>query len=247
MSLRIAQSDKYAGDGWWSWAIWLEGTPDELKQVESVTYFLHPTFPTPVREVRSRKTNFRLRAKGYGGFTLKARVELRDKKSRMLKHELKLELPKVTHKPGKPQSASTVEAGKPIQSKEGPRVFLSYSVADAKVADMVKQTLQARGVTAVDASSAFEPGSSLRQTTSHALLSSDAVVTIHSDAPNRWADGEIATARARAIPVIPLVLGSEGVKPRDWAHTQAIHLSHSPEQGEVEEKLTGMLPGFLKK
>ncbi|NOK34755.1 TIR domain-containing protein [Corallococcus exercitus] len=247
MSLRIAQSDKYAGDGWWRWAVWLEGTQEELSQVESVTYFLHPTFPTPVRKVQTRRTNFRLQLKGYGGFTLKARVDFRDKKSRMLRHELRLELPKEPHKLGMPRSDSAMEAEQPAQSRERPQVFLSYSVADAKVADLVKQTLQTRGVTAVDASSSLEPGSSLRETISQALLSSDAMVTIHSDASNRWVDAEVATARARDIPVISVVLGDNGVKHRDSASTKAIHFSHSPGRGEVEAKLSGMLPDFLKK
>ena len=78
MSLRIAQEARPHSEGWWDWAVWLEGSQDELDKVEYVEYVLHPTFPNPVRKVTSRSNNFRLEARGWGEFDIKARVHLED-------------------------------------------------------------------------------------------------------------------------------------------------------------------------
>ena len=60
MSLKIEQSAKSAGPGWWEWSVWLEGTERELDRVGSVTYFLHDTFPKPVQVRKNRSQNFQL-------------------------------------------------------------------------------------------------------------------------------------------------------------------------------------------
>jgi transcription initiation factor IIF auxiliary subunit len=60
MTIRIEQGIKYQGDDYWNWWIWIEGSQEELDQIDHVTYILHPTFPNPVREVNNRSTKFRL-------------------------------------------------------------------------------------------------------------------------------------------------------------------------------------------
>jgi transcription initiation factor IIF auxiliary subunit len=92
--MRIAQSDKYEGNDWWSWSVWIDGTAEELRGIESVTYTLHPTFANPVRRVTDRRSKFRLDENGWGGFTIYGRVEMKAGKTRNLKRELALYYPK---------------------------------------------------------------------------------------------------------------------------------------------------------
>ena len=91
--MRIAQGEKYQSNDWWSWWVWIEGTAEELRAVESATYTLHPTFYNPVRKVTDRRSKFLLKESGWGGFTIYARVDLKTGKKRNLKHELTLSYP----------------------------------------------------------------------------------------------------------------------------------------------------------
>src|SRR5690242_7675976 len=84
-AMRIAQSDKYEGNDWWSWSVWIDGTAEELRGIESVTYTLHPTFANPVRRVTDRRSKFRLDENGWGGFMIYGRVEMKAGKTRNLK------------------------------------------------------------------------------------------------------------------------------------------------------------------
>lgn len=91
--MRIKQSEKYEGDDWWTWAVWIDGSEQELDQITTVTYTLHPTFREPVRKVTDRGSKFRLETEGWGVFTLYARVKLKNGTARQLKHALKLNYP----------------------------------------------------------------------------------------------------------------------------------------------------------
>lgn len=92
-SLKIAQSEKYEGDDWWSWSVWLDGPVPELDQVDFVEYTLHPTFRNPVRTVRTRNNQFKLNTEGWGVFPIYARVCKRDGTVLRLKHQLRLTYP----------------------------------------------------------------------------------------------------------------------------------------------------------
>ena len=88
--LDIRQSERYEGDDWWAWAVWLEGDEDALDQVEFVEWRLHPTFPNPVRRVTNRHTRFRLETGGWGVFPIVARVHMKDGSDLRLRHQLSL-------------------------------------------------------------------------------------------------------------------------------------------------------------
>jgi transcription initiation factor IIF auxiliary subunit len=91
--MRIAQSEKYQGDDWWEWAVWIDGKPAEINSIQSVTYTLHPSFRNPIRTVTNRQSKFRLQSEGWGGFTIAARVESDDGNALLLKHVLELYYP----------------------------------------------------------------------------------------------------------------------------------------------------------
>ena len=89
--MKICQSEKYEGKDWWEWSVWLDGA--DVGDVEKVTWKLHPSFPQPERVVDDASTNFRLDTAGWGTFTIKADVRLKDGTTKELKHELELHYP----------------------------------------------------------------------------------------------------------------------------------------------------------
>lgn len=93
MAIRIEQGFKYQGDDYWDWWLWLEGSPEELDQIDRVIYILHPTFPNPVREIKDRSTKFRMKTAGWGVFLIRATVKHKNGKETPLTHSLTLEYP----------------------------------------------------------------------------------------------------------------------------------------------------------
>jgi transcription initiation factor IIF auxiliary subunit len=96
-SLKIAQSEKYEGDEWWSWAVWVEGPDTELDQISRVEYTLHPTFREPVRIISTRRNKFKLSTGGWGVFPVYARVFRKDGSTLRLRHQLALHYPDGTN------------------------------------------------------------------------------------------------------------------------------------------------------
>src|SRR5258708_32948051 len=92
-SLKIEQSEKYEGDDWWSWSVWVVGPKSDLDEVDFVEYTLHPTFRDPVRTVRTRKNGFKLDTGGWGVFPIYARVGRKDGGVIRLGHQLQLAYP----------------------------------------------------------------------------------------------------------------------------------------------------------
>jgi transcription initiation factor IIF auxiliary subunit len=93
MALRIEQGFKYRGEDYWDWWTWIDGSQEELDQIDRVIYILHPTFPNPVREVKDRSTKFRLKTAGWGVFLIRATVKYKGGKESLLTHNLTLRYP----------------------------------------------------------------------------------------------------------------------------------------------------------
>jgi transcription initiation factor IIF auxiliary subunit len=91
--LAIRQSEKYEGDDWWEWAVWVEGPDEALDGIAFVEWTLHPTFPNPIRRIRDRASKFRLETAGWGVFTILALVQMSDGKQVRLRHDLALHYP----------------------------------------------------------------------------------------------------------------------------------------------------------
>jgi predicted acylesterase/phospholipase RssA len=92
-TLKVAQESSYLGDDTWEWAVWLEGTEDDLNNIDRVVYTLHRSFPNPVRSVTNREDNFRLSATGWGTFRMYVEVIYRDGTRFPIEHDLQLLYP----------------------------------------------------------------------------------------------------------------------------------------------------------
>jgi transcription initiation factor IIF auxiliary subunit len=98
--LEIRQSEHYEGEDWWKWAVWVEGTDAALDQVDFVEWMLHSTFANPVRNVKNREEKFRIDTEGWGVFTIRANVYMKDGQVKRLQHELSLHYPTGEMAPG---------------------------------------------------------------------------------------------------------------------------------------------------
>jgi transcription initiation factor IIF auxiliary subunit len=82
-------SDRHSGSlQYFDWSVFVVAPDEELDQIEFVTYFLHPTFPNPVRNVFDRASKFALNACGWGTFEVAALLHLRDGTTAIVTHEL---------------------------------------------------------------------------------------------------------------------------------------------------------------
>lgn len=83
-----------AGNGYWNWTIFLQGSADSLAQVNCVEYTLHPTFPQPVRTVcepGNGEYPFGLPASGWGTFEVGVRIFLKNGQIREARHQLRFQ------------------------------------------------------------------------------------------------------------------------------------------------------------
>jgi hypothetical protein len=58
----------------YSWCVFLNEGPELLNKIQMIEYTLHPTFPTPVREIIDKEHCFALQSEGWGTFTINIRV-----------------------------------------------------------------------------------------------------------------------------------------------------------------------------
>ena len=93
MSLEIKQDSHYQGQNWWKWSVWIEGPMEELKQIENVTYVLHPSFANPVRTVTKLASKFKLSSQGWGIFTIRIKVLKKDGSAESYAVDLELSFP----------------------------------------------------------------------------------------------------------------------------------------------------------
>jgi transcription initiation factor IIF auxiliary subunit len=77
---------------WFLWTISVKSIPlNFVDYIESVTYYLHPTFSQNVIKSEDRESNFLLVSRGWGEFNIRVEIILKDKRRALLNHWLSLE------------------------------------------------------------------------------------------------------------------------------------------------------------
>jgi hypothetical protein len=193
MMLRLAQDAERAGRTAWQWAVWLEGPRDELEAVKEVVYTLHPTFPQPVRRLTNSENKFRLKAKGWGEFLIRARVIHRDGTSTELSHWLQLGPP-----------SSTVPQ-KSLGTPGHRQVFLSATAADAAFAAEITGALLQKGID-VATSEDIPPNGDLQENLQREMRASQALLLLVTSRVGAWAEAEIEAFRSQDKPVLGFLL-----------------------------------------
>jgi len=74
----------------YDWCIFASSEPEALRNVRSVKYILHPTFPNPTRVTFDREHRFVLLTRGWGGFSIGIEVEMLDGSIERRAHQLYL-------------------------------------------------------------------------------------------------------------------------------------------------------------
>ncbi|HYU35902.1 MAG TPA: pYEATS domain-containing protein [Thermoanaerobaculia bacterium] len=200
--MKLAQHVESKAEGWWAWSVWLEGDPAALDGVEAVTYFLHPTFPSPVQTRTNREDGFLIQGNGWGEFIVRARVAFKDGREEILKLPLHFD-------------------GAQPHPPRLPTFFISHSLADTGTAEAVRQALENDlHLEFVEPTSA-EPG--LPLSVENLIQDSDALIAIVSDKESLWVQREIDMAEKLHVPVVSIVVGSAEL-PANLSSRQVIRL-----------------------
>jgi len=199
MSLRIDQDSQYAGRDRWQWSVWIEADePSDLDEVKEVVWILHPSFRRSRIVRKTRSTKFKLEASGWGSFLVRAELRLNNDESLELSANLNLHYPDEA-------DTSRVRSMRSVDKGDVPKVFLSYSAADRRMATDVKNQLLSIGTQVFDLSD-IEPGESWASKLGEMIRQSDAVIgVIGPDEASPAVVREIQQAQESGKPVLAVV------------------------------------------
>jgi hypothetical protein len=226
MAIRIKQESAHSSTGWWNWSVWLNGNKDELDRVKHVVYTLHPTFIDPVQTVKSRRTNFKLSASGWGEFQIHIEIVGRDGKVSKRQHWLRLE---DKPKPGG-RAAPREEPAAPAPK---PTAFLSFGVADAPIADAVRAGLTAGGFE-VSSPSDVARSIPVERAVDDMLQRANVSVFVVSGRPSLWQSQEMAKAvSAKRGTIVPVLVGTDTPVPPQLEPFKPIYVTDASTAKQV--------------
>jgi hypothetical protein len=252
MSIRIMQEANYKGGNWWQWSVWLDGTTKELDAVDHVTYTLHPTFPTPVRRIDTRRNGFRLDSAGWGEFEIYLDIALKDGRTRKRTHYLKLQdsektedVANVKRKASRRAIPSVATGARSIAARagatstpgavpaqpgrKGPAVFISGGVMDTATLQALGSALKSNGAEVLGPQQ-ISSSVPFAKDIDDMIARSNAAVFVISGRPNLWLAQEIEAARRHHVGVIvPVLVGSSAAVPEALKDYKAIRIDR-PEQ-----------------
>jgi transcription initiation factor IIF auxiliary subunit len=93
-SERVAAVDDNTKDNtshWFLWTVSVKSIPSNfLNYIESVIYYLHPTFSQNIIKSKDKESNFLLVSQGWGEFNITIEIVLKDQRKAILNHWLSL-------------------------------------------------------------------------------------------------------------------------------------------------------------
>jgi hypothetical protein len=192
MTMTIAQESRRAGRSRWEWAVWLKGTDAELDDVVEVIYMLHPTFRQPIRTTSDRTSSFRLASSGWGEFELRARARRKTDGDLELTHWLSLA----------EGQTPTLRVGTPTAKS----VFLSSTVADAPIAEALREALRAQGLETRASSEMRDEAWSWPESIAQSTRNADALVILVTGRISPWMEEEARLFVKQGKPVLPVLV-----------------------------------------
>jgi transcription initiation factor IIF auxiliary subunit len=76
---------------WFLWTVSVKSIPSNfLNYIESVIYYLHPTFSQNIIKSKDKESNFLLVSQGWGEFNITIEIVLKDQRKAILNHWLSL-------------------------------------------------------------------------------------------------------------------------------------------------------------
>lgn len=236
MRYAIEQSETYLGNDRWEWAVWIQATPANLKQLVEVTWILHPTFSPSTITVRDHEAHFRLDTSGWGTFLLHAKLQPRHGSPFELSHMLKLSYPAGAQ--GDPAHRGESASSRSDLAK--PRIFLSYSSEDERNAQLIQQLAEAQGAQVVNSHS-IASGMPMEAGIRKLIRESDAVLNFSgTDYVGPWIVKESNFAKVEGKPVYTLDLSSVSIG-AGGLETDTENLMH--QMSELVQNLSGQVKG----
>jgi len=220
--INVKQSSEYMGNNWWKWSVWIDGPPAVLKDIQSVTYNLHSTFPDNVREQTNAAEKFRLSSEGWGEFTIHAEIKPRSGHKITKRHWLTLEYPSAPRAMSRGFKAAEDEEG------SGATVFLSAGVSDLRLANALAEFLKTKRVKVLK-SDDFAADLPWEVAIAGMIKAADLMVVIISGPPNSWITRQIDAARNQNVDILPIVIGSTSLVPENIQEFQTINVKDANE------------------
>lgn len=216
LSLRQSAKPKPGMKDYWEWAVWLDGPDEEIAEVESVDYRLHPTFPRPHRTSTSAQTRFRITSYGWGEFLLFSTVHFKDGRSETLEHWI--------HLRGSGDGGTS-------SAKSPSRIYLTYTAGDTGPAQEARASLMAQGIEVLT-SDDLASGVPWQVALSEMIGSADAVVVLAPEHESQAIAIDMQIARDLKITMLPVVLGGRSSHlPAEFQTLQQIQLKDAAELG----------------
>jgi len=223
MNLTVAQHSEYVGSkgkDWWKWAVWIDGPREELDELNFVEYFLHPTFPNPVKQIRDRGTQFRLDASGWGGFRINVTLHFKDGSREKLSKMLQLWYP------------TDIESDTIVPDKSV-NVILSVSIDQQEAGVRVARYLENKGIK-VHRMSDLNQNVPWEIQLTELIENASAFIAVLGPKGSTWVEREIQYALKSAIPIIPILIG-------DQLHTtklvKEVQFLRIDSENDIEESL----------
>lgn len=209
MALQVKQDAERIGNRQWKWSVWLDGPDAELDKINDVEYILHPTFPSPVKHVKSRENNFRLDARGWGEFRIYIKVTDNQGGVEKLDYWLKLsDRDMGEHAPPRgvfpqppPVTVEQMMAQAQVPPPVATKVLISYSVADAPLANALMQELNKLHIEPMRLDD-MEEDKMFESSLARKMSKVDAGIVVVSDRVSPWMNSEIEALRKYGVKLL---------------------------------------------
>ena len=74
----VGKKGKY---DYYDWEVFVDENEEVVKKIDHIIYFLHKTFPNPIRTVTDKENKFLLRSRGWGEFEIGIQIFFADGRS----------------------------------------------------------------------------------------------------------------------------------------------------------------------
>ena len=237
MAVEIKQGSQPVTSRRWNWSIKVEGPAEELDELESVTYELHPTFKDPIRLIDDRESGFELTGTAWGEFMVHVTLRRKDGSSEERNHWLRLA-------PGAPQKDEKI-VSRALFKSEAPTVFLSAGMADLDQANKLKDALDKLGIVTLTHSD-INTGADWQSELHSMLEKADVGVALLSSEASHRVQSEVAELRGWQKPVVPVMYGNEAEVPTSMQDLKGIRIAADDDFEQVANKVAQVLPTFVK-
>lgn len=256
MNIQVKQNCSYVSERRWNWSVWLSGLASELDQIDCVTYTLHPTFPNPVRIIRTRRGGFRLKSSGLGEFTIYIDITQKDGGHFQLSHDLKLYSEPVNETVSNIKNDFTMKAVRRTMpfikgmamavshrvieevAERLPRstVFVSGGIADAEAVRHLSNSLKKFNVNILSVDD-MTSGVPFQVQIDKLIDQSNLAVFLVSGRPSMWMNQEIETVKRHGKRIVPVLLGAESILPESLQGLHSLHIDRLDSVADIAQSI----------